>query len=177
MALFDNFKERVNGLAQQAADLAQVGASKSRQLASVAKLKAANLGEEDAIRKAYQELGKLYFAKYGEHPEDEFAAACSTIIEAQAAIVANNAQIEELTAVTEVPAEEAPAEEPAPEEAAAEEASAEEAAPAEEAPAEESAPAEEEAPAEEPAPEEAPAEESAPAEEAAPAGEEAPVQE
>lgn len=98
---FEELKKRANEWAQQAADLAQQGAAMSRQLASIAKLKAANLGEEDTIRKAYAELGKIYFAKYGEHPEDEFAAACETIIEAQAAIAANNATIEELSAKKE----------------------------------------------------------------------------
>jgi hypothetical protein len=98
---FEDLKKRANDLAQQAADLAQQGANRSRQLAGVAKLKAANLGEEDTIRKAYAELGKIYFAKYGEHPEDEFAAACETIIEAQAAIAANNATIEEMSAKKE----------------------------------------------------------------------------
>ena len=98
---FEDLKKRANELAQQAADLAQQGANRSRQLAGVAKLKAANLGEEDTIRKAYAELGKIYFAKYGEHPEDEFAAACETIIEAQAAIAANNATIEEMSAKKE----------------------------------------------------------------------------
>ncbi len=97
MAFFDVFKKKTNVLVQQAADIAQTGAAYSRQLATVAKLKAANLGEEDTIRKAYMELGKQYFAKYGEHPEDEFVAACATIIEAQAAVAANNALIETLT--------------------------------------------------------------------------------
>lgn len=98
---FDDLKKRANELAQQAAELAQQGANRSRQLATIAKLKAANLGEEDTIRKAYAELGRIYFAKYGEHPEDEFAAACDTIVEAQAAIAANNATIEEMNAQKE----------------------------------------------------------------------------
>lgn len=148
---FEDLKKRANELAQQAADLAQQGATRSRQLAGIAKLKAANLGEEDTIRKAYAELGKVYFAKYGEHPEDEFAAACETIIEAQAAIAANNATIEELSAkkdpeveveivemeeTEETPAEEEPAQAPAEDEAPAGE--------AEEAPVEECEECEEE---------------------------------
>lgn len=165
MALFEDLKKKANDIAQQAADLAQAGATRSRQLASVAKLKAANLGEEDTIRKAYVELGKQYFAKYGEHPEDEFVAACTTIIEAQAAIAANNAVIEELLAKNIE--EEAPVEEEAP---------AGEEPPAEEAPAEEEPVAEEEAEAPVPAEEEAPAEES-PIEEEAPVEEEVPAEE
>ena len=139
---FEELKKRANDWAQQAADLAQQGAAMSRQLAGIAKLKAANLGEEDTIRKAYAELGKIYFAKYGEHPEDEFAAACETIIEAQAAIAANNATIEEMSAKKEEDVEVEIIEVDETEGEAAEEAPAEEAAeeaPAEEAPAEEAA--------------------------------------
>lgn len=137
-------------LAQQAAELAQAGAVRSRQLASAAKLKANNLGEEDTIRKAYMEMGRIYFEKYGQNPEDDFSAACTTVIEAQAAIAANNALIEELMTKNEPDVEvEITVEEDVEEEApAAEEAptTEEETAPAEEAPAaeEETAPAEEE---------------------------------
>ncbi len=134
---FEDLKKRANELAQQAADLAQQGANRSRQLAGIAKLKAANLGEEDTIRKAYAELGRIYFAKYGEHPEDEFSAACETILEAQAAIAANNAAIEELNAKSEPEVEVEIVEVEETEEAPAKEET------------EDAAPAEEEAPAEE----------------------------
>lgn len=141
----------LNDLKKKATELAQAGASKSRQLAAIAKLKAANLGEEDTIRKSYIELGKQYFAMYGEHPEDEFAAACNIIRESQATIAANNAMIEEMKTVPEddladvVLDEEAPVEEEPAEEAPV----AEEEAPVEEEPAEEEAPAEEEEPVKE----------------------------
>lgn len=87
---------KLNDLKKKAAELAQTGAAKSRQLAAIAKLKAVNLSEEDAIRKAYIELGKQYFAMYGEHPEDEFVAACNIIKESQATIAANNDMINEM---------------------------------------------------------------------------------
>lgn len=87
---------KFDDLKKKAAELAQTGAAKSRQLAAIAKLKAANLGEEDAIRKAYIELGKQYFAMYGQHPEDEFVAACTIIKEAQATIAANNDMIKDI---------------------------------------------------------------------------------
>ncbi len=87
---------KLDDLKKKAAELAQSGAAKSRQLAAIAKLKAVNLAEEDAIRKAYIELGKQYFAMYGEHPEDEFIAACNIIKESQATIAANNDMINEI---------------------------------------------------------------------------------
>lgn len=143
----EDLKKKANELAAQATVLAQAGAARSRQLANVAKLKANNLAEEETMRKAYIELGKTYFAKFGANPEEEFAAACTAIIEAQAAVAANNALIEELMAKNEPDAEAEVTAEEEVEEAPAEEAVEE--APAEEETAEEEAPAEEETAADE----------------------------
>lgn len=100
MGFFDNLKEK-------ATDLAQSGVAKSKQLAEIAKLKTANMGEEDAIKKAYVEIGKLYYAEKGHAPEGAFAAACEKITAAKAAIEANNDRIAELkeAAGEEVPEE------------------------------------------------------------------------
>ena len=91
MGFFDNLKEK-------ASDLAQTGVAKSKQLAEIAKLKTANMGEEDTIKKAYIEIGKLYFAQNGLSPEGPYAPACERIIAAKAAIEANNDRIAELKA-------------------------------------------------------------------------------
>ena len=50
MGFFDKFKEK-------ATDLVQAGAAQSKRLAEIAKLKTANMAEEDAIKKAYLALG------------------------------------------------------------------------------------------------------------------------
>ena len=89
MGFFDNLKEK-------ATDLAQAGVAQSKRLAEIAKLKTANLGEEDTIKKAYIELGKLYYAEKGLSPEGAYAAACEKITAAKAAIEANNDRIAEL---------------------------------------------------------------------------------
>lgn len=89
MAFFDNLKEKVT-------DFAQAGVAKSKQMAEIAKLKAANMGEQDTIKKAYLEIGKLYYAEKGTTPEGGYAAACEKITTAKANIAANNAKIEEL---------------------------------------------------------------------------------
>ena len=89
MGFFDNFKEK-------ATDLAQAGVAQSKRLAEIAKLKTANMGEEDTIKKAYIELGKLYYAEKGAAPEAAFAASCEKITAAKAAIEANNDRIAEL---------------------------------------------------------------------------------
>lgn len=89
MAFFDNLKEKVT-------DLAQAGVAKSKQLAEIAKLKAANMAEQDTIKKAYLEIGKLYYAEKGTTPEGGYAAACEKITAAKANIAANNAKIEDI---------------------------------------------------------------------------------
>ena len=89
MALFDNLREK-------ATDLAQSGAAKAKQLTEIAKLKASNLAEEDAIKKAYIEIGKLYYAEKGGAPEAAYAAACEKVGRAKANIAANKARLAEL---------------------------------------------------------------------------------
>ena len=68
MGFFDNMKDR-------AVDLAQAGVAQSKRLAEIAKLKTANLGEEDTIKKAYIELGKLYYAEKCASPDGSYVAA------------------------------------------------------------------------------------------------------
>lgn len=146
MALF-NFA----AMKEKATDLAQAGVAQSKKLAEITKLKTANLGEEDTIKKAYIEIGKLYYAERSAAPDEDYAAACEKITAAKAAIEANNARIAELK---ENDSDEAPEAAETPEVVAEAEAvvtdapAAEEAAPA----AEEVTPADfaDEAPAEEP---------------------------
>lgn len=96
MAFFDKLKETVSEIGEKVGDLAQTGVAKSKQLAEIAKLKAANMAEQDAIKKAYLEIGKLYYAEKGTTPEGGYAAACAKITAAKANIAANNAKIEDL---------------------------------------------------------------------------------
>ena len=108
MGFFDSLKANATVLKDKATDLAQTGAAESKRLAEIAKLKSANLSEENAIKKAYIEIGKLYYEMMGAAPGEDFAAACEKITAAKAAIVANNDRIAEL----KEPGDEA-AEEPA----------------------------------------------------------------
>ena len=98
MALFDN----LDSIKDRAIDLAQTGVAKSKQLAEIAKLKTANLGEEDAIRKAYIEIGKLYYAERGMAPEAAYEALCQKITAAKVNIEENKSRIEELKAEGDV---------------------------------------------------------------------------
>lgn len=90
--------EFLNNVKEKAADLAQAGVAQSKRLVEIAKLKTSNMGEEDTIKKAYIELGKLYYAEKGLAPEGAYAAACEKITAARAAIEANNDRIAQLRA-------------------------------------------------------------------------------
>ena len=70
--------------------------AQSKRLAEIAKLKTANMAEEDAIRKAYIEIGKLYYAEQGVAPDGAYAAACERITASKALIETNNERIAEL---------------------------------------------------------------------------------
>lgn len=89
MGFFDSLKDR-------ATDLAQAGVSQSKRLAEIAKLKAANMGEEDNIKKAYIEIGKLYYAEKGACPDEGYVSAVEKIQAAKAAIEVNNQRLAEL---------------------------------------------------------------------------------
>lgn len=89
MTFFDELKEK-------AVDLAQAGVAKSKQLGEIAKLSVNNLGEEDTIKKAYIEIGKLYYAERGMAPEAAYAALCGKITDAKKNIEENKSRIEEL---------------------------------------------------------------------------------
>lgn len=95
----------INDLQERATDLAQSVVATSKRLAEIAKLKASNMAEEDAIRKAYVELGKLYYAEHGTTPDGAYAAACEKITAARAAIETNNDRIAELKATAEAEGE------------------------------------------------------------------------
>ena len=84
-----DFKDTFDTLKDKATDLAQAGVAQSKRLAEIAKLKMSNMAEEDAIKKAYIEIGKLYYAEQGASPDGAFAAACEKITASKAAIESN----------------------------------------------------------------------------------------
>lgn len=89
MAFFDELKDR-------AMDLGRAGVAKSKQLAEITKLSLSNAGEEDAIRKAYMEIGKLYYAERGMAAEPAYVALCERITAAKINIEENKNRIAEL---------------------------------------------------------------------------------
>ena len=81
MAFLDELKDR-------AMDLGRAGVAKSKQLAEITKLSLNNASEEDAIKKAYVEIGKLYYAERGMAPEAAYVALCERITAAKVNIEA-----------------------------------------------------------------------------------------
>ena len=89
MTSFDELKSK-------ALDLAQAGAAKAKELTDIAKLNIANSAEEDAIRKAYIDLGKLYYAERGMAPEGAYMSLCEKITASKQKIEENKAKIAEI---------------------------------------------------------------------------------
>ena len=89
MAFFDDLKDKT-------IDIAQAGVAKSKQLMELAKLNMANAGEEDTIKKAYLEIGKLYYAERGMAPEAAYVALCEKITASRTTIEENRTRIAEL---------------------------------------------------------------------------------
>ena len=89
MTSFDDLKAK-------ALDLAQAGAAKAKELTDIAKLNIATSAEEDTIRKAYIDLGKLYYAERGMAPEGAYVALCEKITAAKQRLEENKAKIAEI---------------------------------------------------------------------------------
>ena len=135
-----DFKNSIENLRGRAAEAAQAAAKKTKKLAEIAKANLSIYSEEDKIKKAQAELGKLYYRDYvvGEElDEAEYLPWCSKITECRKKIEALRDEIADCKEKLGGDADElviVPVEEAYPEEAAAEEAvvEAEEEAPAEE---------------------------------------------
>ena len=82
----------------KAKELASAGAAKARELSEIGKLKVQNSTEQEAIRKAYSDLGKLYYAEHGSEPEEAYAELCQSITDSLARISYNNERIADIKA-------------------------------------------------------------------------------
>ena len=97
MAFFDN----LSSLKEKAAEAAQAAAKKTKKMAEIAKANVSIYAEEDKIKKAEAELGKLYYRDYavGEEMDSaEYLPWCQKIDEAKQTIADLRDYIEELKA-------------------------------------------------------------------------------
>ena len=147
------FSENFEAAKNMAVEAAQTAAAKAKELAAVAKANISIYAEEDKVKKAEIELGKLYYRDYavGEEPDTaEYLPWCQKIDESKKTIAELKdfiASLREDGEPAEAETEAAPTDddfeivvaddEPKADEALAVEAPKTEEAPAEEAPAEE----------------------------------------
>lgn len=97
---FDAIKSRISAIAQsgvaKAKDLTESGVAKAKDLTEIAKLKVSNASEQEAIRKAYMEIGRIYFAQHGDEPDPAFASLCAQIAEHKEKIAYNDERITDI---------------------------------------------------------------------------------
>ena len=86
---FDAIKSRISTMAQS-------GVAKAKDLAEIAKLKMSNASEQEGIRKACMEIGKIYFAQHGDDPDPAFASLCAQIAERKEKIAYNDQRITDI---------------------------------------------------------------------------------
>lgn len=91
-------KELTNTGVAKAKELADTGMAKAKELTEISKLKVQNVSEQENIRKAYMEIGKLYAALHADDPEESYAPYVKAINEAQAKIDYNNERIADIKA-------------------------------------------------------------------------------
>lgn len=99
---FEKLKETVSELAQsgvaKAKELTDVALDKGKELGELGKLKLSNTTEKENIKKAYLELGRLYFAEKGHAPEAAYADLCQRVQAAQDKIAYNNQRMADIRA-------------------------------------------------------------------------------
>ena len=97
-----DFREKAGAFFSQAAgtakDLAVAAANKTKQVSRIAKLNMDIVSQKDTIKKAYAELGQLYYENHHDAPEGLLIQACQEIDVAKAAIEEMEAQIAQLKA-------------------------------------------------------------------------------
>ena len=80
----------------KAKELTNTGVAKAKELSEIGRLKVQNVSEQDEIRRAYVEIGKLYCERYGDAPEEGFAELCKKVEDSKAKIAYNNERISDL---------------------------------------------------------------------------------
>ena len=92
------FKEGVNKVADSTKEFADKAADKAKDASRIAKLTLEINSEKDVIKKAYSEIGKLYYETHKDDPEGFFIQLCDEVTLAQENIAAKEAEIAELKA-------------------------------------------------------------------------------
>ncbi len=86
-------EETAGFVADKTVEIAKCAAEKTLLLAKMAKIRGDLALERDALKKQRIELGKAYYRKYGQNPDEELAAACARIETALENIAAQKAEL------------------------------------------------------------------------------------
>lgn len=97
---FNNIKNKVmdslNKAADTTKDFADKATDKAKDVSRIAKLTFEISSEKEVIRKAYSEIGRLYYETHKDDPESVFIQLCDEVSLAQENIAAKEAEINEL---------------------------------------------------------------------------------
>ena len=97
MADFNDFSKKASNFAANAAgkarDLAAFAADKAKRVGRIAKLNLDISSEKESIRRAYTDIGKLYYEMHKDAPEGFFVQLCEEITASETAISQKEAEI------------------------------------------------------------------------------------
>jgi ElaB/YqjD/DUF883 family membrane-anchored ribosome-binding protein len=93
---FDKIIKMANDVADKSVSFAKKAADKAVQTAKIAKLNAEIVSEKDKVKKAYQEIGKIYYHLHKDDPEADFTGAFEALEAAIGNIKQKNADIKAL---------------------------------------------------------------------------------
>jgi len=97
MGSFENFKESAINTAGKVADksveIARTVGDKAKIVGKIAKLRTEVAMEKDSVKKAYVEIGKLYYQKHKNDPETDMAQIIAEVSVSLEAVNAKTAEI------------------------------------------------------------------------------------
>ncbi len=109
MSFLDKLKQTANVAAQVAAATADTAVNKTKTMASIGRVKLAITSEEDKLKKAYTELGRLFYRDYEAQAEadmTEYLPWCGKAADAREQIQRLTEELEKLKAESKAPKEE-----------------------------------------------------------------------
>jgi hypothetical protein len=100
MADFNDFSKKASNFAASAAgkarDLAAYAADKAKRVGRIAKLNLDISSEKESIRRAYTDIGKLYYEMHKDAPEGFFVQLCEEISASEIVISQKETEINTL---------------------------------------------------------------------------------